>query len=399
MDRAHAAARPLTIELVGVHAVNKGAVLMLESAVEMLRERLPEARLVGSLQWPADLRRRLKLKATRPSEVPLRQALRFALLPSALKKRAGMVPRGEIDVILDISGFAYGDDWPLRKLQARLLRAVRSKKDGRPLVILMPQAFGPFASAGHAAAMAEALQGVDQVFARDAESLGHLQSLKTGAFAPLELAPDFTNLLNAATLAEAAGELAYIIPNQKLVRDADPVRHSAYLTFLGECAGALRDSGLEPRFLIHEGDGDRALAEEVNATLQPILPIVEPGSAVEAKRLIAASRCIVSSRYHGLVSALSSGVPALACGWSHKYAALMRDYGLERLQADLAEPATWRSLINELAGLGEPERNALLGAAQRQKEAARAMWDKVFALIAHRRRDPDGSTASTATEA
>lgn len=373
----------LTIECVGVHALNKGATLMLEAAVTQLRARLPDARLVGSWQLPAELRGRLGLGQTWPSD-----HLPLMALPRALKARlaADFVPRGEIDVILDMSGFAYGDAWPLEKLQHRLLKPLRNRRAGRPLVVLLPQAFGPFTGPGFAEDMGEALGQADLVFARDAQSLAHLRALDPEGKAALFPAPDFTNLLVpekpslGVTSSDPAGP-AWVIPNAKIVAHGQDDTRAVYLEFLQCAVAQLRQAGRDPQFLIHEGAGDRALAEAVCAQSGEDVPIIAPSDTLEAKQLIAGGACVVSSRFHGLVSALSSGVPALACGWSHKYGALMGDYGLEAMQVDLAQPDSWAGLVTQLAQMGESERAALAKAAAAQKEASRAMWERVFATI------------------
>ncbi len=94
----------------------------------------------------------------------------------------------------------------------------------------------------------------------------------------------------------------------------------------------------KPFFLVHESRNDRAIAERVSARLGGV-PIVEESDPLAIKGILGACKASVGSRFHGLVSALSQGVPALAVGWSHKYRMLFRDYGFEQGMSKLPRAA------------------------------------------------------------
>ena len=57
----------------------------------------------------------------------------------------------------------------------------------------------------------------------------------------------------------------------------------------------------------------------------------------ELRCLIAQCHILIAARFHAMVSALSSGVPTVVIGWSHKYGEVLDDFGLNELAASLAD--------------------------------------------------------------
>jgi polysaccharide pyruvyl transferase WcaK-like protein len=374
----------MNFEVVGVSPANKGAVLMLEAIRERLSGAVPEARFAAPMDWPAAERLALGAWAT-PSRAPRRRpdlVSLFEAAPARLQESVGFIPSQRIDVLLDASGFGYGDFWGLPKLQNRLTRRLARWKVGGRKAILLPQALGPFEGAGMAAAFRDALDRLDLAFVRDGASQAYVEAVAPGR-PHVHRAPDFTNLLHPELpprLYQLRG-LSLVIPNEKMV-SGEPVEvRATYLAFLKAAVEALQRSGREVAILVHEGDADRALAQRVRAELDNPPRIVDEPSALITKAVIAASDVVVSSRFHGLVSALSSGVPALACGWSHKYDELLADYGCaeysirldgagaERLEAFLTHAAT------------PSFRSRLAEAAAEQRRRSEAMWEQVVALL------------------
>lgn len=368
----------MLIEVIGIHDKNKGAVLMLEAVCERLRREFEDVRIAVPVSVGPETRLRLGLWGTIPPEAsPFDLSWVPEYLPERLMRAAGLVRHSEVDAVLDASGFGYGDYWGERKLRRRLVARLRRWRGPGRRTVLLPQALGPFTSARMRDLFKEVIERADLVFARDDQSFAHANAL--GSFAEkLRQAPDFTNLLKPELpmrLSWVKGR-ALIIPNRRVVAEGD-----SYLKFLETCAHALRGGGKAVAMLVHEGVDDRKIADELNARMgaEP-LDLIEVESAIETKAVVASAGLVISSRFHGLVSALSSGVPSLACGWSHKYAELMKDYGCPENIVSLSEPVSWRPLLERFISKSQDAsfRRVLVesGAAERTK--SEAMWADVM---------------------
>jgi len=373
----------MNFEIVGVHPANKGALLMLEAIRERLLATFPSARFGVPLTWPAEQRIELGLWAVFPREFgPLDCTFLMSLIPRRIRNRLGLFAAEDIDVILDASGFGYGDHWGVRKTARRL-----PGRKGGQVIVLLPQALGPFKGAGMARAFLRVLRIADLVFVRDPISMRHVESLGEPP-GHVRMCPDFTCLLHPELPAhlnhlDGAG---LIIPNRK-VAEGDPRMEECYLDFLWEAAVAIQNSGRRVVLLVHEGAGDIQLAEKLNRRLSEPLEIINEHSPLVTKAVIGRAALTVSSRFHGLVSALSAAVPSLACGWSHKYDALMSDYGCGDLQVDLADRASWQGSVDRLIRAADDAalKKRLQSASRAQSLAAEAMWAEVVSLIEGRR--------------
>lgn len=379
--------RPLGVEILGISPYNKGALLMLEAIRARFREELPAARLGLPWSWPAEQRLALGLYSTYPRERGRVDVARLAdLLPRTFRAGVGLLSPDDIDVVLDASGFAYGDYWGLAKLQRRLGRTASHWKTDRRTLILLPQALGPFEAAGMAHQWQRAQRGADLVFARDRSSMAYVQA--TGGGDRARLSPDFTNLLHPdlpARLAHVRGALL-LVPNEKMVIGQNEGRRALYMEFLRLCSERFLATGRDVLLLVHEGRGDRQLAAELNTQVSKPITLVDEPSPLVTKAVIAAAHATVSSRFHGLVSALSAAVPSLACGWTHKYGELMADYGCPEFNVDLADRAAWPHKLDHLVRAAQDDavRASLQQAASAQQKLSEEMWAGIFSLVRQR---------------
>ncbi len=284
----------------------------------------------------------------------------------------------QIDGVLDASGFAYGDQWGATKSRISASYYRRLKQRGGK-VILLPQALGPFEDPGVADAFAGIVESADVVFARDTTSFDAAVKV-CGALDKIRCAPDFSVLIEGrAASYEPVVDGAAIVPNAKMIQ-MDAANRRAYLELLRHVATSVQAAGLTPFALVHERD-DVGLAKELQET-HP-MRIIEESNPLTVKWLLSQARFVMSSRFHGLVNSLSSGVPSIATGWSHKYDHLLADYGCpECLLSPDAEATEVEALITRILTQEYDARVATLrAAAERQRQLSVAMWTQVEALL------------------
>src|SRR5690606_23028564 len=143
----------------------------------------------------------------------------------------------------------------------------------------------------------------------------------------IKLYPDFTNLVKG-TLPDgydSNNKRIAIVPNYRMIDKTDAAESHAYIPFLIRATKYLVENNKQPFLLVHEGTKDLMLAEKVSEAVGGI-PIIKETDPLHIKGILGTCEATIGSRFHGLVSALSQGVPSLATGWSHKYLRLFEDY-------------------------------------------------------------------------
>ena len=302
----------------------------------------------------------------------------FQLIPKTLRRKRNMFLKNEVDVVLDVSGFAYGDQWKASKIKWKLSGNIEKLRGAGKKVILLPQAFGPFDKEDVRREVQKIVDHANLIFARDVQSLEFLEQ-NFGKNSAIDLAPDFTNLLEVEKQPISEVQVL-IIPNHKLISKAGKTREEIIEIFL-KLISEVRKAGKEPEFLIHEGIRDEKFAEEINSELEIALPIIVEHDALQQKKIISGAYAVVTGRFHGLVSSLSQGVPAVALSWSHKYQMLLADYHQESCLIDLDAPGSFNfeQILNDEEN--KANRKTLLKRAEVQKERSKKMWQRVDELI------------------
>jgi len=304
------------------------------------------------------------------------------LAPGKLREIYGLVLDRDVDVVIDAAGFAYSDQWGERSSRELAHSAARWRKQGTK-VILMPQAFGPYTSTRIRKSIRNAVDNIDLVMPRERTSYEYLTDV-TGERANIRQYPDFTNLIEGAVpdYFDRNQHGVCLVPNYRMVDKTTGSQSNAYLPFMARCAKHLKDRGANPFILVHEGANDRWLAEQISEGAGG-LPVLVEDDPLKIKGILGASVATIGSRFHGLVSALSQGVPSLGTGWSHKYQELFRDYGfpqglvsVDDADSELAEKID--RLVDERANRELAE--SLQKESAHLKSRSEAMWGEVFSV-------------------
>lgn len=379
----------MIVEIRKAGFINKGAQLMLYAAYEKLRAAYPEAIFTMTTTSKAGSQpfRKVVDLGFYPKArlhymgLPLGQVA--SALPKKLREIYGIVLDREIDVVIDASGFSYSDQWGEKSSRELADSARRWRRHGTK-VILMPQAFGPFRTRRIQKAIRRAVDNIDLVMPREKTSYNHLVKV-VGEQPKIRQYPDFTNLISGVKpdYFDSNQFRACLVPNYRMIDKADGAQRSAYVPFMVKCAQQLQLQGAKPFILVHEGDDDHWLAEQISKGAGG-LPVVVEDDPLKIKGILGACFVTIGSRFHGLVSALSQGVPSLGTGWSHKYIELFRDYGFPEslLSVDASEDVVARKIAHLVDEKTWGERaEALREISSRLESTSESMWNEVFSVI------------------
>lgn len=276
-------------------------------------------------------------------------------IDARLGGRFGVKPRypdlAKIDVVVDVSGFAVGDNWGSEVASTQERFARHMKRLGATLIFL-PQAWGSFQDPAVARAAAAVLELSTLSFARDRQSLAYLEQLRPYPAHKVRCAADVAFLfegdppdvglahIQALIPQPRERPLIAVVPNMRVYERAEGSgEDNAYVRLLVATALHCVDTlGCNVIMVPHEikiggrNPDDRFLCELIcRQANRPgrVAGMRGDYTAKELKSVIGHVDMLIGSRFHSLVAALSQKIPAVALGWSHKYAELMRDAGLD----------------------------------------------------------------------
>ena len=380
----------MKIVLSGVETNNKGAELMLYAILQEIERRYPDAKVFlpysRMRQGVGYIKTNLDFKPTPHSEFVYKKHLhglfRRIHLPEGILNRTNIVK--DADWFIDGSGFAFSDQWNIKesriKMWGDMLRPLR--KRGCKIVFL-PQAFGPVEKSNTKKVLALLNENADIIMPRERVSYGFLVKSGIVDIQKVKVFTDFTSLVEGIFPKEyehLRGGIC-IIPNLRMI-DKGMISYDAYIRLLTVIMSEAKKSGHPVYLLNHEGPKDGKLCLECQKSIGGDVEAVINLNAMEVKGLIATAYLVITSRFHGLASALNSCVPCLATSWSHKYEELFYDYGLDGYVLPLNNYETPMALVRELI---EQQKNKSIRqhlALQVPKVKARTqrMWDLVWDL-------------------
>jgi len=380
----------INIEITGCNPKNMGDILMLEASIREITQRIPPSnfsvrrhsltKLVSndiSLHFLPLLRlgsNRHHLKNSLNNRI-------FSPLSKILSPLTGHIDASNVKVLIDVCGYKYGGPWGESAINTDLRRYKEFKKNGGK-VILLPKTYGPFTNTIQKNKMRELALTVDLCLVRDNISKNNLVNIGV----PEEICPvfpDYTTTVpgNIPTEFSKLEKFAVIIPNYRMIDTNKDLSENRYLEILTSLTKKTYQLNLNPFIIVHDRGNDKIIAEHLsNITGAKLIQNIK---ATEIKGIIGKSSLVYSDRLHGLINALSQGIPSLTSGWSYKYSEITKSYNTisSHVPHNQRTPNEISLKWEELWRTKHQKEGALLHAAHNITLRNTEMWDLVTKTI------------------
>jgi len=263
----------------------------------------------------------------------------FSLLPKEILPYDVIKTLKQADLVVDLSGDSYSDSkggFSLAISSSLLLTKSMKKK-----LVLYSQSIGPFSRIGRYFAR-KALNKADMIIVREKISYEYLKNL--GIKTPLYLTSDCAFLLDSISpekVKEILTDENICLTNKPLVGISvnAMIDSKHYIDLIKKTVEYLIDNNFQVIFVPHavsvweDGrDDDRIVATIIYDGLEDksnVFLVEGDYSPMELKGIIGLCDLFIGSRMHANIAAISSLVPTIAVGWSHKYYGIMEKVGLE----------------------------------------------------------------------
>lgn len=383
----------MKIVLSGVETNNKGAELMLYAILQEIERNFPKAKVyippISVSQGLNYVKTSLDFRYT--SNPLLDKFIRkFRIKDIFCKHHLLQKFFYRLDIVkgaewfIDGSGFAFGDQWELTDEVINMWRGrLHPLKDNGCKVVFLPQALGPAERSGSKKSFAMLSEYASIIMPREQVSYNYVKDSGVVDMSKVRMFTDFTSLVEGSFPKgyEHLRNGICIIPNMKMISHGK-LSYGDYISLLTAIIEKTRKSGHPVYLLNHEGIKDEELCYRCKESLDGNIVVVTGINALEVKGLIASAYAVITSRFHGLVSALNSCVPSLATSWSHKYEELFRDYGISDSVLPLGNLDKALEKVDSLLDMhNNVEIRAKLNVSVPQiKAQTREMWKVVWSL-------------------
>ena len=324
----------MKILLIGGEFVNKGAEAMILSTQSLLEKHFInpeivvatyEKKNIGSTKYP-----RLTIVGNQWIKGKIKM---YLFLRAGKKPKGNLVNRyKEADIIINIAGFSLTDQHKIQTHIVYALELLISKLLKKPFIVF-PQAMGPFKSRLRAFLVKRYLPIARLIMVRDTVSCAHLTALGIKSHIVPDIAFNF-ELPEPIHWWDNLQDYVCIIPNTRIY-ERDP----SYIDTLVNIINNIDNNILLLPHEFHPAKTDdldiiKLILPQIRRNKEKIYNILEESSASQLKSYISEADTVITSRYHGAIASLSSGVPTLTIGWAHKYDELMKSVGFQEFALD-----------------------------------------------------------------
>ena len=374
----------MKIVLSGIETNNKGAELMLYAILQEIERKWPDAEVyipyARCLQGLDYVKTSLDIRYTPLSKFFYKTHLGGILmrlhLPKDWMHLKSMVK--ECDWFIDGSGFAFSDSFNITEGGIKVWKMMLEKFDKQGTkIVFLPQAFGPFEKSTTKKLLSVIMQYATVVMPREKVSLKYIEGTGLAIDKKVKMFTDFTSLVEDVFPENGV----CIIPNKQMINKG-AITLDAYLDLLKSIILISKKSGRVVYLLNHEGKKDEQLCKELQNLIPDGIEYVSGLNALEVKGLISSAYIVISSRFHGVASALNTCVPCLATSWSHKYKELFNDYDMSDcvLPLDNVELSLEKITDFMVEDNNQNIRNQLNKKVPYIKEQTREMWNIIWSL-------------------
>lgn len=321
---------------------NKGDHLMVEGVIDFIRENYNDAKISVPFysKFPAKNYKLYRVLSGHKYKNTLKHKLLnlfciilnlfFNVVPKNVRYKLGFVCLNEVTCVFDTSGFYLGDQWPAENLYGMISCYMKYKKNGAKIVLL-PKAFGPFTKHTVINLAKDLYNLSDVIFVRDSYSYKEYSNIIFNNDKLIQI-PDYSGIVLPKRIIDQSlfSDKVCIIPNFRYF-EKNKLEYKSYINFILETIKYLRTKDIESFFVIHSTIMDVHIAKQVNNLLEKKIDIIIEEDPKILKAYVGAACFTISSRYHGIINALSQGKPAIGTSWNHKYEELFLEYNIYNL--------------------------------------------------------------------